>query len=74
MAAKGGPAALEANRLEVVRMTIGQTRTTTKKEQSVERFLNSGGKIKEFETQRSEFRPTWEAYANSAFEDRGHEA
>ena len=61
-------------------MTIGQTRTTTKKEQSaeieqaVERFLNSGGKIKEFETQRSEFWPTWEAYANSAFEDRGHEA
>lgn len=60
-------------------MTIGQTRKQTKQDQSaqieqdIERFLNSGGQIVELETQRSEFRPTWEAYANSGFEDRNHE-
>lgn len=60
-------------------MTIGQTRKQTKQaqseeiEQDIERFLNSGGQIVELETQRSEFRPTWEAYATASFEDRGDE-
>lgn len=60
-------------------MTIGQTRIHTKHQQSaqinqdIERFLNQGGHIKQLNTQRSEFRPTWGAYAQSAFEEREHE-
>ncbi|WP_138438569.1 hypothetical protein [Marinobacter alexandrii] len=60
-------------------MTIGQTRTHTKHKQSaqinqdIERFLSQGGQIKQLNTQRSEFQPTWKAYAESAFEEREHE-
>ena len=60
-------------------MTIGQTRPQSKHQQSadinqdIERFLSQGGQIKQLDTQRSEFRPTWEAYAQSAFEEREYE-
>lgn len=39
-----------------------------------EQFFAAGGHIKELDTQESQFRPTWQAYAAGAFEDRGHEA
>jgi len=60
-------------------MTIGETRRTDKRKASAEielltwEFLNEGGEIKQLETQESKFRPTWEAYANSAFEERNDE-
>lgn len=40
-------------------------------ERLTEEFFAKGGHIKEMETQKSEFRPTWEAYARSSFEERG---
>jgi len=60
-------------------MTIGQTRTQSKHQQSaqinqdIERYLSQGGHIKQLDTQRSEFQPTWKAYAESAFEEREYE-
>lgn len=35
-----------------------------------EEFFERGGHIKEMDTQRSEFRPTWKANSIGAFEDR----
>lgn len=62
-------------------MTIGQTRTTTKKEQSaeieqaVERFLANGGEIRrEGIREGKQIDLTWRNYAATAMEDVVNEA
>lgn len=39
-----------------------------------EEFVARGGEIKELDTHKSEFRPTWQASARGSFEDNHHEA
>lgn len=56
--------------------TIGQTRPSEKQRESEEierltkEFFERDGAIKEIPTQQSEWRPTWKAYADSAFQER----
>jgi len=58
----------------------GQTRKQDKQQISeqlrrdTEAFIARGGRIQELDNRQSEFKPTWAAYAASAFGERNNEA
>lgn len=60
-----------------VHIGTGQTRKRDKQADSAEielltrDFLANGGEIQEIPNQESQFKPTWRAYAEQAFDERG---